>query len=233
MCFSSAVFLFVFFSFARRNTQIIAGCSRLKARLQSPHQGHCSFFQTHRVITRTLRNFLPSPLLSPPPSHPTVRKKKKKKECRTWILSFPVHPSLSKHNKDSDRLLPSQGWATTESAGGQGSVEGRAGGRQDVGGRRRWGWGAVEGAGARGAAAELGKLFTRKGNTQMRKKGVQTEFQKQKNETQPLACFRLVPLGYCRPYEAPHPPTAPPVPFYTGRQYRCSREQTCGFPVFF
>lgn len=138
-------FSFSFFSLARRNTQIIAGCSRLKARLQSPHQGHCSFFQTHRVITRTLRNFLPSSSLSPPPSHPTV--KKKKKECRTWILSFPVHPSLSKHNKDSDRLLPSQGWATTESAGGQGSVEGRAGGRQDVGGGGSGGGGRGKGGG--------------------------------------------------------------------------------------
>lgn len=62
-------------------------------------------------------------------------------------------------------------------------MEGRAGGRQDMG------------AGGGLGAAELGKLFTRKGNTQMKKKGAQTEFQKQKNETRPPRMFSLGPPG--------------------------------------
>lgn len=92
-------------------------------------------------------------------------------------------------------------------------MEGRAERRQDVraevvGGSGRVWRGIAAEKGGRGAA-ELGKLFTRKGNTQMRKKGVQTEFQKQKNETRPPRMFSLGPWGYCRPHEAPQRPPSP------------------------
>lgn len=69
---------------------------------------------------------------------------------------------MSKHNRDPDQLLPSQGWASTESARGQGSVEGCGEGREDGGG-----------------VAGLGKLLDR-GKWTKGKKDMQTEFQEKK-----------------------------------------------------
>lgn len=61
-----------------------------------------------------------------------------------------------------------------------------------------------------------------------KKRDVQTEFQKQKNETQPSHVF-ATSLGLVRDCMK----FFFFFPFYTGRLYRCSCEQACGFPVFF
>lgn len=78
---------------------------------------------------------------------------------------------MSKHNRDPDQLLPSQGWASIESARFQGSEEDCGEGREA------------------GGVIGLGKLLEREMDKRGEKKDIQTEFQETKNETQPSHVF--------------------------------------------